>query len=172
MWVQFTSPCSLNQRIYCFFQLSLFTTTSEFTQNSVKSLSVHGHLLFLMIFKIQWNHLAYMDTFCSNAFTQVLLFGPIFRGYENSTFIHAKHMWSSGWCPSHVELQRQWKEVFVIFVPPATVFLSSPFICSNVGWISHFLISINFGFLKLGLILDFIFNYSFCQGYQFYYYYF
>jgi hypothetical protein len=45
MWVQFTSPCSLGQWIHCFPSRS----HSLWPMNS---------------FNIQWNHLAYRDTFC------------------------------------------------------------------------------------------------------------
>jgi hypothetical protein len=54
-----------------FFHWSLFTTTNEFTQNIVKSLW-HNPLQPMNSLKIlwnhfdiiQWNHLAYKDTFC------------------------------------------------------------------------------------------------------------
>jgi hypothetical protein len=48
MCVQFTSPCSLDQWIHCFFI-------------SPRSLQLVNSL------KIQWNHLVYKDTFCGNA---------------------------------------------------------------------------------------------------------
>jgi hypothetical protein len=44
-WVQFTSPCSLDQGNSPFFHSSLFITINEFTQNSVKSLDVQRHIL-------------------------------------------------------------------------------------------------------------------------------
>jgi hypothetical protein len=45
MWVQFTSPCSLDWWIHCFF--------------------INPHSLQpINSFKIQWSHLAYKDTFC------------------------------------------------------------------------------------------------------------
>jgi hypothetical protein len=48
MWVQFTSPRSLGQWIHCFFI-------------GPRSLQLMNS------FKIQWNHLAYKDTFCCSA---------------------------------------------------------------------------------------------------------
>ncbi len=47
MWVHFISPHSLDQWIHCFF-------TGPYSLQPMNSL------------KIQWNHLAYMDTFCCN----------------------------------------------------------------------------------------------------------
>ncbi len=44
MWVQFTSPCSLDQWIY-YFPTSLHSLQPVFTQNLMKSLGVQGHLL-------------------------------------------------------------------------------------------------------------------------------
>jgi hypothetical protein len=45
MWVQFINPHSLDQWIHCFF-------------------IIHCSLQVINSFKIQWNHLAYMDTCC------------------------------------------------------------------------------------------------------------
>jgi hypothetical protein len=52
MWVQFTSPHSLDQWIHCFF-------SSPHSLQPVNSL------------KIQWNHLVYRDTFCCNECTHL-----------------------------------------------------------------------------------------------------
>jgi len=49
MWAQFTSPCSLDQWIHCF-------------PTSPRSLQLVNSL------KIQWNHLAYRDTFCCSSY--------------------------------------------------------------------------------------------------------
>jgi hypothetical protein len=56
-WVQFTSPRSQDQWIHCFF-------------TSPCSLQIMNSL------KIQWNHLAYMDTFCCSAYDWRLPFSP------------------------------------------------------------------------------------------------
>jgi hypothetical protein len=54
MWVQFTSPCSLDQWIHCFFI-------------GLRSLQPVNS------FKIQWNHLVYKDTFCCSFATRLPL---------------------------------------------------------------------------------------------------
>jgi hypothetical protein len=59
MWVQFANPYSLDQWIHFFF-------TSPCSPQPMNS------------FKIQWNHLAYRDTFCCSAFPWTSSWSPTF----------------------------------------------------------------------------------------------